>query len=65
MAETSTDVAISAHSGTINSVLRVIHHPPIRLGTGGMIPIVLKATTTDQAKSLPDPKRWTAPPCPI
>ncbi|RPA74576.1 phosphoglycerate mutase-like protein [Ascobolus immersus RN42] len=39
-----TYVSVTAHSGLIASALRVLGHRPFRLPTGGMIPVVVKAT---------------------
>lgn len=38
-----TYVSITAHSGAINTFLRVIKHRQFRLSTGGMIPVIIKA----------------------
>jgi hypothetical protein len=40
----ATYVSVTSHSGTCNSFLRVIGHRPFPLDTGGMIPVVIKAT---------------------
>ncbi|VVT55509.1 uncharacterized protein SAPINGB_P004632 [Magnusiomyces paraingens] len=37
-------VSITAHSGTINSLLKVTGHRPFNVPPGGMIPVVIKAT---------------------
>ncbi|KAK5131694.1 hypothetical protein LTR08_000748 [Meristemomyces frigidus] len=37
-------VSFTAHSGTIASVLRVVGHREFRLPTGGVIPVLVKAT---------------------
>lgn len=39
-----TYVSVSAHSGVINSFLDIIGHRPFQVSTGGMIPVVVKAT---------------------
>lgn len=39
-----TYVSVTSHSGTTNSFLNVIGHRPFQLPTGGMIPVVVKAT---------------------
>ena len=36
------DISITAHSGSLRSVLRALNHPPIALGTGEMVPIVVR-----------------------
>lgn len=40
--DTSTYIAVSAHSGAITSILEVIGHRPFPLQTGGIIPVVVK-----------------------
>lgn len=37
-------VSITAHSGTINSILKVTNHRPFNVQPGGMIPVIVKAT---------------------
>lgn len=41
-------VSISAHSGVINSFLEVIGHRPFHVTTGGMIPVLIKASRKEQ-----------------
>ena len=40
--DASTYIAISAHSGTIMSILEVIGHRPFPLQTGGIMPVVVR-----------------------
>jgi broad specificity phosphatase PhoE len=40
-------VGVTAHSGTINSVLEVIGHRKFDVGTGGIIPVLVKAVVED------------------
>lgn len=44
-------VSVTAHSGTINSILRVIHHRPFNVPPGGMIPVIIKATRYKKSES--------------
>uniref|UniRef100_A0A060TD11 ARAD1B20372p n=1 Tax=Blastobotrys adeninivorans TaxID=409370 RepID=A0A060TD11_BLAAD len=37
-------VSTTSHAGTIYSFQRVIGHRPFKMGTGGMIPVIVKAT---------------------
>ncbi|KAG8792078.1 hypothetical protein FRC12_007267 [Ceratobasidium sp. 428] len=39
-----TFISVTAHSGAINTALRVLGHRPYSLPTGGVIPVVIKAT---------------------
>ncbi|GAA5887614.1 hypothetical protein JCM6882_001471 [Rhodosporidiobolus microsporus] len=48
----STYVAITAHGGTIQSFLRAVGHQKISVPPGGMVPVVVRATT---GKSLAAP----------
>ena len=40
-------VGVTAHSGTIKSVLEVIGHRKFNVGTGGIIPVLVKAVVED------------------
>lgn len=42
--DSSTYISITAHSGAINALLRVLGHRPFALQTGGVIPVVVKVT---------------------
>ncbi|KAI8454546.1 histidine phosphatase superfamily [Phakopsora pachyrhizi] len=60
-----TYISITAHSGVISSLLRVIGHRPFPIQTGGMIPLVIKATTTATRTRPPSPgPSATKPNCP-
>jgi hypothetical protein len=37
-------VSLTSHSGAIASLMRVIGHREFRLATGGMVPVLIKAT---------------------
>ncbi|KAM0722617.1 hypothetical protein Q7P37_002058 [Cladosporium fusiforme] len=37
-------LSLTSHSGAIASLMRVVGHREFRLGTGGMVPVLLKAT---------------------
>lgn len=37
-------LSLTSHSGAIASFMRVVGHREFRLGTGGMVPVLLKAT---------------------
>lgn len=37
-------LSLTSHSGAIASLMRVIGHREFRLGTGGMVPVLVKAT---------------------
>lgn len=37
-------ISLTSHSGAIASLMRVVGHREFRLGTGGMVPVLLKAT---------------------
>lgn len=39
----STYVAITAHGGTIASLLRVVQHPRVQTQTGSVTPVIIKA----------------------
>ncbi|KAF2264461.1 phosphoglycerate mutase-like protein [Lojkania enalia] len=41
----STYISITAHSGEIASLLRVLGHQPFRLSTGAALPVLVKVTT--------------------
>lgn len=43
-----TYVSVTAHSGVINSFLEVTGHRPFNVSTGGMIPVIVKATRKEQ-----------------
>lgn len=43
-----TFVSVTAHSGVINSFLEVIGHRPFKVSTGGLIPVIVKATRKEQ-----------------
>ncbi|KAI7940008.1 hypothetical protein MJO28_013660 [Puccinia striiformis f. sp. tritici] len=60
-----TYVSITAHSGVISSVLRVIGHRPWPTETGGMIPLVIRAKLTRTPTHPPNPSpSATKPICP-
>jgi broad specificity phosphatase PhoE len=40
-------VSLTSHSGAIASFLRVVGHREFRLGTGGMMPVLVKATEVE------------------
>lgn len=42
--ESGTYLSFTSHSGTIASLLRVLGHREFRLPTGGLIPVLVKAT---------------------
>ncbi|KAG9077412.1 hypothetical protein FS749_010712 [Ceratobasidium sp. UAMH 11750] len=44
LGDNDTYFSITAHSGTIAAALRVIGHREYRLPTGGVIPVVIRAT---------------------
>lgn len=37
-------LSLTSHSGAIASLMRVVGHREFKLGTGGMVPVLLKAT---------------------
>lgn len=37
-------LSLTSHSGAIASLMRVVGHREFRLGTGGMVPVLVKAT---------------------
>ncbi|GAA5980573.1 hypothetical protein JCM10908_001693 [Rhodotorula pacifica] len=41
--DNSTFVSLTAHGGTIASILRIVQHPPVRTQTGSITPVVVKA----------------------
>ncbi|KAL4865243.1 hypothetical protein BDV12DRAFT_174990 [Aspergillus spectabilis] len=43
-------VSITAHSGEITSLLRVIGHQPFRLSTGAVIPVLIKAEEVEEVQ---------------
>ncbi|KAL4879563.1 histidine phosphatase superfamily [Aspergillus karnatakaensis] len=43
-------VSITAHSGEITSLLRVIGHQPFRLSTGAVIPVLIRAEEVEEAE---------------
>ncbi|PSS27231.1 hypothetical protein M430DRAFT_46334 [Amorphotheca resinae ATCC 22711] len=45
--DTNTYISISSHSGEIASILRVIGHRTFSLGTGQVIPVLVRAETVD------------------
>lgn len=44
-------VSVTAHSGTINSILKVTNHRPFNVPPGGMIPVLIKATRYRQVNT--------------
>ncbi|KAH9817212.1 hypothetical protein DFH28DRAFT_1081431 [Melampsora americana] len=60
-----TYISITAHSGVINSLLRVIGHRPFPTETGGMIPLVIKGSINPTPTRPPSPgPSATKPDCP-
>ncbi|KAA1082522.1 hypothetical protein PGT21_005982 [Puccinia graminis f. sp. tritici] len=60
-----TYISITAHSGVISSLLRVLGHRPWPTETGGMIPLVVRATPKKTPTRPPNPgPSATKPPCP-
>ncbi len=49
----STYVAITAHGGTIASLLRVVKHPPVQTQTGSLTPVIVKARRAVQRHERP------------
>lgn len=49
---------MTAHSGAITSILRVVGHRPFRLATGAVIPVFVKAEVVPG----PEPPRQIDPP---
>ncbi|KAL2803312.1 histidine phosphatase superfamily [Aspergillus granulosus] len=46
-------VSITAHSGEITSILRVIGHQPFRLSTGAVIPVLIRAEEVEEEEPTP------------
>lgn len=60
-----TYISITAHSGVISSLLRVLGHRPFPIETGGMIPLVVRAAPATAPSPPPQPGPGaTKPPCP-
>ncbi|OAV94919.1 hypothetical protein PTTG_26809 [Puccinia triticina 1-1 BBBD Race 1] len=61
-----TYISITAHSGVISSLLRVLGHRPWPTETGGMIPLVVRATPKKTPTRPPNPgPSATKPACPV
>lgn len=61
-----TYISITAHSGVISSLLRVVGHQPWPTETGGMIPLVIQAKPKKSPTRPPNPgPSATKPSCPI
>lgn len=45
-------VSITSHSGSIRTQLMVLGHRPFAIGTGGMIPVMVKATRLDKKNGM-------------
>lgn len=60
----NTYLSFTSHSGEITSILRVTGHRPFRLGTGQIIPALIKAETIspDEAGSTVSSAAWTPSP---
>lgn len=45
------DISITSHGAALTSLLAVLHHTPMKLTTGEMLPVVIKATKQDRSEN--------------
>jgi len=57
----NTWVSVSSHSGEIGSILRVVGHIPFSLGTGQVIPVLVKADVIDGTPPSSTKAPWSTP----
>lgn len=58
--DASTVISLTSHSGLISSLLKVVDHRKFPLGTGQMIPVLIKASRPDSFKKPKLTEPWTS-----
>ena len=59
--DSRTWISVSSHSGEIGSILRVLGHRKFSLGTGQVIPVLVKAEVVDGTPPTSTKAPWSTP----